>query len=122
MAFADRFLLWRHGRGGTLLDRQATADDIAALRAFTAEHGGVEFYVEPATTATDTTVVAVDRDGAWIRRRVGSPAAASALARQLALPVYSASIVGYPARMREWNRTHRPTIRGTSRPGNRRIG
>jgi hypothetical protein len=111
VGWRDRMLLRRYGQragGGqaTLLDREATEDDLADLRSFVDAHAGVEFYVEPETTATDTTVVAIDRDGAWIRRRVGSAAVARRLAASLRtpVPVYEATVAGYPRRMREWNR------------------
>jgi hypothetical protein len=93
------------GAGGvkTTLDREGTREDLAHLREFATTRAGVEFYVEPETTATDTTAVAVAADGEWTRRRVGSPAAIGKLARELRLPVYEAAVVGYPKRMREWN-------------------
>ncbi len=93
------------GAGGvrTLLDREGTKEDLAHLRKFATTKQGVEFYVEPETTATDTTAVAVAADGEWTRRRVGSPANIGKLARELRLPVYEAAVVGYPQRMRDWN-------------------
>ena len=93
------------GAGGvkTTLDREGTREDLAHLREFATTRAGVEFYVEPETTATDTTAVAVAADGEWTRRRVGSPAAIGKLARELRLPVYEAAVVGYPKRMRDWN-------------------
>ena len=93
------------GAGGvrTTLDREATPADLAHLREFATTRVGVEFYVEPETTATDTTAVAVASDGEWTRRRVGSPGAIGKLARELRLPVYEAAVVGYPKRMRDYN-------------------
>src|SRR5690242_19243275 len=88
MSFRDRWLLRRYAEHRTVLDREATSADLADLRQFAREHRGVEFFAEPETTATDATLVAVDSDGAWIRRRVGSPQVARRLARDLALPVY----------------------------------
>jgi hypothetical protein len=64
---------------------------------------GVEAFVEPRTTVTDTTVLLVASTGEWTRRRVPDPKAAADLAKRLAIPVYDAGVVGYPARMREWN-------------------
>lgn len=92
-------------RGGprNIMDREATSEDLAHLREFATTKVGVEFYVEPETTATDTTAVAVASDGEWTRRRVGSPAAIGKLARELRLPVYEAGVVGYPQRMRDYN-------------------
>lgn len=101
----------RRSRGGAgprqVLDREATKADLDHLRAFARSRPGVEFFVEPETIATDTTAVAVATTGEWTRRRVGSPAVATRLARELGLPVYDAQVVGYPPRMREWNRTRR---------------
>ncbi|MFC4107330.1 hypothetical protein [Micromonospora zhanjiangensis] len=90
----------------TKLDREATAQDFAELAAFVAARHGVEFYLEPETTATDTTVVAIAHDGEWIRRRTGSPYAAGKFARKHGVPLYEAAKVGYPERMRVWNRNH----------------
>ncbi len=93
------------GAGGfrQVLDREATPADLEHLRTFARSRTGVEFYVEPETTATDTTVVAVAVDGEWTRRRVGSPKAAGKLARSLKVPIYDVTVVGYPDSMRRWN-------------------
>ena len=91
------------GKRVASMDREATADDLDALRAFARSRRGVEFYVEPETMVTDTTVVAIATDGEWTRRRVGSPAVARRLAKELELPVYDVQVVGYPDRMRAYN-------------------
>lgn len=93
-------------RTRTKLDREANADDLASLDAFITSRYGVELYLEPETTATDTTVVAIAHDGEWIRRRTGSPRAAAQIARRREVPLYEAAKVGYPERMRAWNRAH----------------
>ncbi|GAB3178779.1 hypothetical protein FHX75_11415 [Micromonospora palomenae] len=90
----------------TKLDREATREDLAALEEFVTSRQGVEFYLEPETTATDTTVVAIAHDGEWIRRRTGSPQVAAKLAGRHAVPLYEAAKTGYPERMRVWNRAH----------------
>jgi hypothetical protein len=89
----------RGDRPGTL--RRPAAEDEAHLRAWAAAREGVEAFVEPRTTVTDTTVVLVAADGEWTRRRVAGPAAARKLARSMRMPVYDAQIVGYPKRMRD---------------------
>ena len=104
MSFRDNFRI-RRTRGAKVasMDREATADDLDALREFARTHTGVEFYVEPETMVTDTTAVAIAADGEWIRRRVGSPQVIRQVAKQLSLPVYDVQIVGYPERMRAYN-------------------
>lgn len=89
----------RKARPGTL--RAADGGDEAHLRAWTAVHEGVEAFVEPRTTVTDTTMVLVAKDGEWTRRRISGPAAARKLARSLKIPVYDVQLVGYPQRMRD---------------------
>ncbi len=90
----------------TRLDREATAEDFAELVAFLETRRGVELYLEPETTATDTTVVAIAHDGEWIRRRTGNPRTAGKFAHRHGVPLYEAAKVGYPERMRVWNRQH----------------
>jgi hypothetical protein len=104
LSFLDNFRI-RRTRGARVasMDREATADDLDALREFARTRQGVEFYVEPETMVTDTTAVAVAVDGEWTRRRVGSPQVIRQVAKQLGLPVYDVQIVGYPDRMRAYN-------------------
>jgi hypothetical protein len=84
------------GRGST-----GGSDDEAHLRAWVASHEGIEAFVEPRTTVTGTTLLLVDKDGAWTRRRIAGPAAARKFARKLAMPVYDVQLLGYPQRMRD---------------------
>lgn len=85
---------------GTL--RTAGSADRAHLEEFARTHTGVEAFVEPRTTVTDTTVVLVATSGEWTRRRVPSPKVAHEWANGLGIPSYDAAVVGYPQRMREW--------------------
>jgi len=71
------------------------------LRDWARSHTGVEAFVEPRTTVTETTVLLVAADGEWTRRRIAGPDAARKLARRLAIPVYDVQLVGYPQRMRD---------------------
>jgi hypothetical protein len=94
--------LLRRGRGrpGTL--RAGTSADLDHLRDFIRTRDGVEAYIEPRTTVTDTTMLLVASSGEWTRRRVSGPEAAAALAKKHGIPLYDAVKVGYPQRMREW--------------------
>jgi hypothetical protein len=104
LSFFDNLRIRRsRGRRVASMDREATSEDLDALREFARSRVGVEFFVEPETMVTDTTAVAVAADGEWTRRRVGSPEVIRQVARQLQLPVYDVQIVGYPERMRAYN-------------------
>ena len=96
----------RSRRGASGL-RRVDPRHLAHLENWTATHRGVEAFVEPKTTVTDTTVVLVAHDGEWTRRRVADPATAYALGRRLAIPVYDVALVGYPQRMRDYNARRR---------------
>jgi hypothetical protein len=91
------------GRAGEL--RQADSGDERHLREFARTHHGVEAYVEPPTAVMSTTVVLVAGTGEWTRRRVANARAAHHLANGLGVPSYDAAVVGYPRRMREWDRS-----------------
>ena len=82
--------------------RTATSDDLRHLEDFVTSRSGVEGFLEPRTTVTETTIVLVAHDGEWTRRRVESPRAAADFARRRAIPLYDAAKVGYPNRMRDW--------------------
>ncbi|MCW2497947.1 hypothetical protein [Jatrophihabitans sp.] len=90
----------RRQRPGTL--RSASSGDIEHLTTFVREHGGVEAFLEPRTTVTDTTVVLVAGSGEWTRRRIEDSDAARTFAKKHAIPLYDAGLVGYPQRMRDW--------------------
>jgi hypothetical protein len=87
---------------GRIGARGSSADDgLVHLRAWAASHEGVEGFVEPRTAVTETTLLLVDKHGAWTRRRVPGSAAARKFARSLAMPIYDVQLVGYPQRMRD---------------------
>jgi hypothetical protein len=99
----------------TRTGRSEIAQGERHLADFAGSRRGVEAYVEPATTVTATTVVLIAADGEWTRRRVDGPRAARALAEKLGIPLYEAAVVGYPQRMREYNR--RKAQEGKDAPG-----
>jgi hypothetical protein len=92
--------LRRKRRSGRL--RGPSGGDTQHLEEWAAARRGVEAYVEPRTTVTDTTVVLVAHDGEWTRRRIGSLDAAQRFGRKRGIPVYEVAKVGYPKRMREY--------------------
>jgi hypothetical protein len=100
----------RDGGGGrrSTLDRGSHKGDLTHLEQFVTTRRGVEGYVEPRTSVTETTIVLVAADGEWTRRRIDGPNIARKLSRDLAIPVYDAQVTGYPQRMRDWSKDHRP--------------
>ncbi len=65
---------------------------------------GVEAYAEPPTSIYSMTMVVVAADGEYMRRPVKDDRHARALTRKHGVPLYDARIVGYPRRMREYDR------------------
>ena len=53
-------------------DRNANKADLDALREFAESRKGVEGYIEPKTSVTQTTLLLVAADGESLRRRVSS--------------------------------------------------
>ena len=82
-----------------------TVDDAVTthLTQFVQSRRGVEAFVEPKTSVTQTTILLVAFDGEWTRRVVPSPEWAYAFAESMQIPGYDAAVVGYPQRMRDYN-------------------
>ncbi|MFI6075480.1 hypothetical protein ACIA5C_28355 [Actinoplanes sp. NPDC051343] len=77
--------------------------DLDYLAEFVRSRRGVEAFIEPRTTVTETTLLLVAHDGEWTRRRIESPEVARRFAHQLSMPVYDVRLLGYPPRMRDYN-------------------
>lgn len=83
--------------------RAANAGDATHLEEFVRSRRGVEAFIEPRTTVTETTILLIAHDGEWTRRRVDGPDAARRFAHRLAIPIYDVRLMGYPQRMRDYN-------------------
>ena len=77
------------------------------LESFVAERKGIEGFVEPQTATSPTTLLLVDRDGDHLRAPVRDPEDAAAFCAAHAIPVYDAQVVGYPRRMKEFEKRRR---------------
>ena len=86
--------------------------DYAHLEQFIRTRQGVEAFIEPRTTVTETTVMLIAHDGEWTRRRATDPGEARRFAHKMAIPIYDVRLVGYPQRMRDYNerRKRRPEL------------
>lgn len=83
--------------------RPADRADLEYLAEFVRTRRGVEAFIEPRTTVTETTILLIAHDGEWTRRRIQSPEAARKFAHNLAMPIYDIRLMGYPQRMRDYN-------------------
>jgi hypothetical protein len=81
-----------------------TSRTIADLEEFMASRRGVEAFVEPPTSVYAMTMVVVAADGEYLRRPIKDGKQARTLTRKHGVPLYDARIVGYPKRMRDYDR------------------
>lgn len=65
---------------------------------------GVEAFVEPPTAVYAMTLCLVAADGEYRRQPVKDERQAGGLCSEHGVPMYDARIVGYPKRMREYER------------------
>ncbi|SRR5690554_4219144 len=65
---------------------------------------GVEAFIEPPTSVYAMTLCLVAGDGEHIRRVIKDEKQAKELCSAHGVPVYDARIVGYPKRMRDYER------------------
>jgi hypothetical protein len=93
----------RRPRSVVAAGRPVDQADLEHLTQFVRTRTGVEAFVEPRTTVTETTVLLVAHDGEWTRRRIESPEVARRFALKLSLPIYDVRLLGYPQRMRDFN-------------------
>ena len=65
---------------------------------------GVEAFVEPPTSVYAMTLCLVAADGEYLRQPVKDEKQAKRLCGEYGIPLYDARIVGYPKRMRDYER------------------
>ena len=97
----------RPTNGGYTTVRASDSADQRHLTEFVRTRRGVEGFVEPRTAVSDVTILLVAHDGEWTRRRVPSVEWAHEFANRNGVPSYDAAVMGYPDRMREYNRRHK---------------
>lgn len=100
MSLFDRFRRKRSSPSGPA----PSGKTLSELRDFLATREGVEGYVEPPTAVYAMTVCLVAADGEYVRRPVKDGQQAKELCAERGVPLYDARIVGYPRRMREYQR------------------
>jgi hypothetical protein len=83
---------------------------LGELEAWVAERKGVEGFVEPQTSTNPTTLLLVDRVGEHLRAPVRDPRDAAGFCERLGIPVYDAQVIGYPQRMRDYEKRRRSSL------------
>jgi hypothetical protein len=103
--------------GAVVSDRGSSRADLDALKDFARTRRGVEAWLEPKTSVTQTTLLLVADDGESIRRRVTSAQAGHDFARKkLGIPVYDSNLVPIPARKRDYDLRKAKSVPRPSRP------
>ena len=106
MSFADRIRAFLAGLGGARRGSPALAE----LERFAQGRKGLEGFIEPETATSSTTLLLVDRHGEHLRAPVREPRDAAAFCDRLGIPVYDAAVIGYPRRMRDFERRRRVPV------------
>jgi hypothetical protein len=81
-----------------------SARTLTELKDFIATRAGVEAYLEPPTAIYAMTLCLVAADGEHLRRAVKDAKQARQVCNEAGVPLYDARIVGYPKRMKEYQR------------------
>jgi hypothetical protein len=100
----DRFRRQRNTPAGP----GPSARTVEDLREFLRTRAGVEAYIEPPTPVYAMTLCLVASDGEHIRRAVKDGRQARHLCDDHGVPLYDARKVGYPKRMKEFEKGVRP--------------
>ena len=102
MSLFDRFRRSRGPRRGQ--GPQPSAEGLAQLREFAGSREGVEGFLEPPTHIEGMSLCLVAADGEYRRQPVKNGKQAKQLCENAGVPMYDARLVGYPQRMRDWDR------------------
>ena len=77
---------------------------LTELEEFASTRKGLEGFIEPQTPTSPTSLLLVDRYGEHMRAPVREPEDAVTFCERLAIPVYDAKVIGYPKRMKEYDK------------------
>lgn len=111
MSFLDRVKAWFKGENQRKKRRSPSPSTAKASKASTKEidafvtsRTGVEGYLEPKTAIYSTTLLLIAADGEYLRRPVRDRDQAVEVCSKHGIPLYDAAKVGYPKRMRDYDR------------------
>ena len=98
MSFGDRIRAFFSKKNNPALEQ---------LEIFVQSHKGIEGFIEPRTPTSPTSLLLVDRYGEHLRAPVREPEDARSFCERMGLPVYDAPVVGYPKRMKDYEKRRR---------------
>jgi hypothetical protein len=108
VSFADRLRAWFKGESKRSAPgpstEKASRSSTRELSDFVDSRRGVEAYLEPKTALYSTTLLLIADDGEYLRRPIADPKQAAAFCERHDIPLYDARKVGYPRRMRDYDR------------------
>lgn len=108
MSFGDRIRAWLKGETKKSAPSPSTARaskvSTKDLEEFIRSRTGVEGFLEPKTAIYSTTLLLVAADGEYLRRPVRDRGHAAQVCEKAGVPLYDAARVGYPKRMRDYDR------------------
>lgn len=97
-------LFSKRSGGGDKADRSVVDAVTLHLEEFLRTHRGVEAFTEEPTPMAKASILLVAFDGEWTRRSVPSTRWARGFAEHHHIPIYDGAVVGYPQRMRDYNK------------------
>jgi hypothetical protein len=81
--------------------------ELEAMASWAQGRKGLEGFIEPRTATNPTTLLLVDREGDHRRVAVRGPHDAVRFCDGLGIPVYDARVIGYPQRMKDFEKRGR---------------
>ncbi|GGI04195.1 oxidoreductase [Egicoccus halophilus] len=112
MGFSDRLRAWFKGESKRSAPSpstdKASRATLRELEGFVESRAGVEAYLEPKTAIYSTTLLLIADDGEYLRRPVRDRGQATEFCGRVNIPLYDAAKVGYPRRMKDYDRGVRP--------------
>ena len=104
MGLFDRFRRRQSDEDKPLSARAPNSGALDELGAFLEGRDGIEGFIEPPTAVYAMTLLLVAGDGEYLRRPVKNEKQAAKLCDEHGVPLYEARKVGYPQRMKDYER------------------
>ncbi|MGI9017475.1 MAG: oxidoreductase [Euzebya sp.] len=104
MGLFDRFRRRNRDEIKSSATRGPSTQALGELKQFLDDRQGIEGFIEPPTAVYAMTLLLVASDGEYLRRPVKHEKQARKLCDDHGVPLYEARKVGYPQRMKDYER------------------